>query len=99
MCGYNCSFIIEKWPFVECMTATGMANYLSIFENRNDCKYLFQQNTVPAKILYHCKWPPEIMTVPLKYKAASALLKLQYAEIFVKYIVYTQFMAASALLK
>ena len=41
------------------------------------------------------------MTVPLKYMAASAPFKLQYAlnRNTVKYIVYTQFMAASALLK
>ena len=26
----------------------------------------------------HCKWPPEIKMVALKYMAASASLKLQY---------------------
>ena len=39
---------------------------------------LFQGNTVPLKILDHCKWLSEIMTVPLKCMAASALLKLIY---------------------
>ena len=28
--------------------------------------------------LDHSKWPPEIMTAPLKYMAVSAPLKLQY---------------------
>ena len=40
---------------------------------------LFQRKRVPLKILDHCKWPSEIMTVPWKCMAASALLKLQYA--------------------
>ena len=78
MCDYNCSFIIEKGPFVEWMTATGMANELNILENRDDFKCLFQRNTVPLKILDRCKWPPEVITVSFKYMAASALLKLQY---------------------
>ena len=33
MCGKNGSFIIEKGPFVELMTATGMTN--QVFEYRN----------------------------------------------------------------
>ena len=57
------------------MTATGIANQLNTFEKRDDCKCLFQRNTVPMEILDHCKWPPEIMTVPLKWMAASAPLK------------------------
>ena len=62
MCGKNGSFIIEKGPFVELMTATGMTN--QVFEYRNDCKCLFQRNTLSFKILVdHCKWPPELMTV------------------------------------
>ena len=40
---------------------------------------LFQRNTVPLKILDHCKLPPEIMTVLLKCFAANAPLNLQYA--------------------
>ena len=40
---------------------------------------LFQRNTVPLKILDHCKLPPEIMTVLLKRFAANAPLSLQYA--------------------
>ena len=40
---------------------------------------LFQKKTVPLKILDHCQWLSEIMTVPLKFMAASAPLKLQYA--------------------
>ena len=40
---------------------------------------LFQRNTVPLKILDHCKLPPEIMTVLLKCFAANAPLSLQYA--------------------
>ena len=44
--------------------------------------------------------PPEIMTVPLKYMAASAPLKLQYAlNRNICQTHCTQFMAASALLK
>ena len=72
-----------------------------VFENRHDCKCLFQSNTVPLKILDHCKPPPEIMTVQFKYMAASALLKLQYAlnKISGKYFIYKQVMVASALLK
>ena len=45
---------------------------------KDDCKCLFQRNTVPLKIVDHCKWPPEIMTVLLKYMAASALRKIPY---------------------
>ena len=41
-------------------------------------KCLFQRNTVSLKILGHCKTPPEIIMVPLKYIAASAPLKKQY---------------------
>ena len=33
------------------------------------------KETVPSKILDHCKWPPEIMMVSLKCMAASATLK------------------------
>ena len=40
---------------------------------------LFQRNTVPLKILDHCKLPPEIMTVLLKCFAVNAPLNLQYA--------------------
>ena len=29
------------------------------------------KETVPLKILDHCKWPPKIMVVPLKCMAAS----------------------------
>ena len=47
-------------------------------ENRDDCKSLFQRNTVPLKMQDHCKRSPEIMIVPLKYMASRALLKLQY---------------------
>ena len=67
----------------------------------DDYKCLFQRKTVPLKILDHCKWPPEIMTVPLKCMAASLLWNSNtpLIEISVKYIVYTQFMAASAVLK
>ena len=76
MCGCNCSFIIEKEPFVEWMTATGTANKLNTFENRDNCKCLFQRKTVPLKILNHCKRPPEKMTVPFKCTDATASLKL-----------------------
>ena len=55
-----------------------MLNELNIFENRDDRKCLFQRNTA-LKIQDHCKRPPEIMTLPLKYMASSAPLKLQYA--------------------
>ena len=51
MCGYNCSFIIEKESFIKGVAATGIANWLNTFQ------------------------------------------------IHVKYIVYTQFMDANALLK
>ena len=36
---------------------------------------ILKENTIPLKILDHCKWPPEIMTVPLKCMPASAPLK------------------------
>ena len=42
-------------------------------------KCLFQRKTVPLKMQNHCKWPPKIMMLPLKYIVASAPLKLQYA--------------------
>ena len=61
------------------MATTGIANYINTFEKRGDYKCLFQINIVHLKILDHCKRPPEIMTVPLKYMAASAPLKQQYA--------------------
>ena len=35
----------------------------------------FLKETVPLKILDHCKWPPEKMMVQLKFMAASAPLK------------------------
>ena len=56
------------------------------FEKRNGWKDLFQRNTVPLKTEGHFKQFPEIVTVTLKCTAASAPL-------------YTQFMAAYALLK
>ena len=71
--------LIEKEPFIEWTATTGIANYINTFDKRDDYKYLFQINTVLLKILDHCKRPPEIMTVPLKCMAASALLKQQYA--------------------
>ena len=40
---------------------------------------LVQRNTVPLKILNHCKWFSDIMTLTLKCMFASALLKWQYA--------------------
>ena len=61
------------------MTATGIVNWLNIFENTNNYKCYFLRNTIPLGMLDHCKWPSEIMTVPLKYMAAGAPLKLQYA--------------------
>ena len=61
------------------MAATGLANQLNTFKNRDDCKCLFKRNTVPLKILDHCKWPPKIMVVPLKCMAASVPLKQKYA--------------------
>ena len=41
----------------------------------DDCRCLFKKNTVPLKILDHCKWPPEMMMVSLKCMAASAPLE------------------------
>ena len=51
--------------------------------------------------LDHCKWRPEAMTVPLECMVASVFLKKQRTliEISVKYMVYLQFVVASALLK
>ena len=63
MPGCNCSFIIEKGEFVKWMAATGITNKLNTYEKRHDCKCLFQGNIVLSKILDHCKWPPEKMTV------------------------------------
>ena len=74
MCGCNYPFITEKGH-----SSDWNGELLNIFEKRDDCKYLFQRNTVPLKIRDHRKWPPEIMTVPFKYMAASALLKLHYS--------------------
>ena len=67
-----CSFILV---FIEWIAATGVADQPNTFEKRDDCKCLFQRNTVPLKILGHCKKFPEIMMVPLKCMAASAPLK------------------------
>ena len=44
-----------------------LTQYFNIFENRDDCKCLSQRNTVPLKVLDHCKWGREIMKVPFKY--------------------------------
>ena len=38
----------------------------------------FKEIIVPLKILDHCKWPPEIMTVTLKCMTVSGPLKSQY---------------------
>ena len=57
------------------MAATGLVNWLNTYEKKDDCKCLFKRNTVPLKILDHCKWPPEIIMVPLEYMAANATLK------------------------
>ena len=59
---------------------------------------LFKRNTVPLKILDHCKWPPEKMIVQIKCMAASAPLKQKSASNrSVKFILYMKFMVASAL--
>ena len=42
---------------------------------KDNCKCLFKRNTVPMKILDHCKWPPETMMVQLKCMAAISPLK------------------------
>ena len=57
------------------MAATGLANQLNTFENRGDCKCLFERNTAPLKLLGHRKRPSKIMVVPFKSMAASAQLK------------------------
>ena len=44
--GSNYSLIIEKGLFIEWMAATGITNQLNTFENGDDCKCLFQRNTV-----------------------------------------------------
>ena len=75
MRGCNCSFIIEKEPFIEWITAAEIANQLNNFEERSDCKFLFQRNPVPLKILDHSIWHSEIMTAPLKCTSTSFHLK------------------------
>ena len=75
MSGCNYSFIIEKEQFIEWMAATGFVNSNNTYEKRDDFKCLFKRNTVPLKILDHCKCPPELMMVILKCMAESALLK------------------------
>ena len=61
------------------MAAIGLVNKLNTYEKKDDCKCLFKRNTVPLKILDHCKSPPEIMMVPLKCMAASTPLKWKSA--------------------
>ena len=39
------------WKLVEWMAATRVTSQLNIFENRDDCKCLFQRNTVPLETL------------------------------------------------
>ena len=70
MCDCNYSFVIEKDPFVEWVTATGMVKKLNIFENKGDWKSLIQRNTVLLEILDNCKRSPRIKTVALKYMAS-----------------------------
>ena len=61
--------------------------------------------TVPLKILNHCKWSPEIMTVPLKmydFKCSFEItrrLKYKYLSIATLKVVHCTLYAASALLK
>ena len=50
------------------LTTKIIKKLLSITRNKK------KRNTVPLKIPGHFKWPPEIMTVPLKCMAASAPL-------------------------
>ena len=68
-------FMPETRGIMDLMSATGMVNWLNTFEKRDDCKCLFQRNTISFKKLDHCKQPPGIMIVPLKYMTASAPLK------------------------
>ena len=92
-------FCKNKANLKECVAAIALLLYkkvhssirwLNTSEKSDDCKCLSQRNTVPLKILDHSKWPPEIMMVRHKCMAESTPLK---------YIVYLQFMAASALQK
>ena len=55
------------------MAPTGMVNYRSVFEKWDDCKRLFQRNTVTLKKLDHGNLFPGIMSAPLKGMAAIHL--------------------------
>ena len=58
------------------MATTGaVVNKLNIYEKRDDSEGFFKRNTVPLKMLGHCKWPTETMIVPFRCMAASATLK------------------------
>ena len=80
MCGYNCSFIIEKGPFAEWMAATGgeLTQYLwkqrrlqvliskkdSTLENAKSLQVASWNNDVTTQI-YSCKCSFEV-TIRLK---------------------------------
>ena len=62
--GCNFSFIIEKGSFIKWMTELKLE--INSVPLKKGMTALLQRNKVPLKILDHCKWPPEIMTVTLK---------------------------------
>ena len=51
----NCSFLIEKWSFNKWMALPGVAKLTQYHERRDDCKCLFERNTVALKKINHCK--------------------------------------------
>ena len=65
-------------------------NWNCKLKKQDDSKCLFQRTIVPLKIINHCKRPS---------KKITALLKCMASSTFLKYFVYTQFTAASSLLK
>ena len=74
MLGYNCSLIIEKESFVEWMAATGGELTQYLWKKRR-LQVLISKKDSTLENTNHCKWPPEIMMVPLKCMAASLPLK------------------------
>ena len=95
----NCCFIIETGVFVEWMTPTGKTYYINDFENRGDCNSLFQRKTVPLKKVWVASSNDDGTTHIYGYKCCFAITICLKKIKGVKYIVYTPFMTAMALLK
>ena len=93
ICGYNCSFIIEKGPFVKWIAATG--GKLTLF--------LWKQRRLPVLISKKYSNFESTRSLQLASRNNGGTTQMygsfEVKDISVKYIVYAQVLAASAVLK